>query len=922
MSNANTRFSNLGNQSAPNQRHIDAAADVSDHAEDNHTVVKTFHNNSNNKNYGDRNNNNNAAGRMFHFPASMNLAAVRDPQVRKLIQEEAALREQLEEAKEAHRVTSNEKDKLLAVRSEESSASSAAQATLNQKLDAARTKRDDLKDEMDRLKIQQHEISQGKDRIRLLDFDITNFGKELYEAEKKFEEAKRSRDSYLRQSQEALRDAEYQTVADVDAALEKNANEIQRATNQQNITLVNGLNKQRANLERAKKVVTSAQQLLDKSVAEGNRAAQLEVQVSLKAKQKQTTEEHLRDLKLKMSVPPAQLNAMFDETRKKLMAVNKEMDDIMANKRDMQSGKGNNASGPQSAANQELDRIMKLLNAQRQTRDDLNKKLDDVRKAFPFTSFKIDPQYRSEFVGKGLATLTQLQEDYGVAINMDSGSARDNSEAWLLGNAADTEQCIEAMKAIMKAAEDARQTLTVSYDPQLTRQLIGTRGSNIEKLQSNSGATLKINEAAGEIVVTGSLDAIQTAKALIEEFLNQSARAEIEFDPKLLNIVIGKGGATVRKIQEDSGAKAIRIPREENKIQISGSRDAVEKAKAMYEELIGNMSSNAYTMRIDPKLIRLVIGPKGATIRELQESTGAVINCGEGTVSIRGSQDAVAAARRFIEDLSRREDIRVAVPLCMHEFFTTASVVPSEAPADGTAVQPITPLEFVQKITSCEQVQLSREGTAVYVKGRREAVRQAQTMVERMLLDNVKQVAVPEALFDHFTSRSGDESKSLLARIQDNTPGVALSLSRGAGAIFLSGRNQDAVQATIELLREQIRGFEKNIRRITIPVGRSGSVIGAGGRVIMAIQEKTGCQVTVQKENNIVVVYREDGNEQALEQAIQEVTAAAAVVPRGEGSGFDRPMYGGGGRGGGSGGRGGGGRSGDGGFYGGPRRTA
>ena len=52
----------------------------------------------------------------------------------------------------------------------------------------------------------------------------------------------------------------------------------------------------------------------------------------------------------------------------------------------------------------------------------------------------------------------------------------------------------------------------------------------------------------------------------------------MEVPPRLIATVIGKGGSTIEKLQEDSGA-SINVSRETNSVSIRGTPDNVAKAQ-------------------------------------------------------------------------------------------------------------------------------------------------------------------------------------------------------------------------------------------------------------------------------------------------------------------------------------------------------
>ena len=57
-------------------------------------------------------------------------------------------------------------------------------------------------------------------------------------------------------------------------------------------------------------------------------------------------------------------------------------------------------------------------------------------------------------------------------------------------------------------------------------------------------------------------------------------------DPDQTGLIVGKGGATIMQIEQDSGAR-VQVDRDGN-IRLSGSDEAVEHARAAIEAILGS----------------------------------------------------------------------------------------------------------------------------------------------------------------------------------------------------------------------------------------------------------------------------------------------------------------------------------------------
>lgn len=618
---------------------------------------------------------------------------------------------------------------------------------------------------------------------------------------------------------------------------------------------------------RAKEAVEKQNAPEERIVAEQRRLDQakalLEAKVAMK-KSKENTRSELRDKLLKSG----DVGQEFSALKQQAAHISAELDRLFEKRR---------GERPQ---NKELDAINKTLVAARAKRNELSKKLDEVRAQIPLTRFTFDDVFRGDLVGKQGATLSQLQQDFGVAINIDTSG---DGVAVLLGPVEDAQCCIEAMQSIINNARDSRQRLVMQYNPELTKRLIGTKGCNVDRIQSVSGANVKIKD--GEIFLTGTTEGIQSAKQMIEAFLDNAGNAEIPFDPVLLDVIIGKGGSMVRKVEQESGAKSVRILREQSKVVVLGHTAAVAKAKAMYEELIQTMTQNAFTMRADGCMLRSVIGPGGKTIREIQETTDALISCGRDVITIRGSKEAVAAARRMIEDASRREEARVPFPACLYSMLTTAAVVPpaGDDSTSDSAGALVTPLQAIKLSTGIDQIVALGRECVVILRGRKERVAQASGVLEDLIRSKrpvTVAVTVPNVLFNYFVKRFRG-TPHIESHVKHAFPDVVeVAMSRGTAvgghaSVEIAAVNQESASRISTFVSDYIRSLEKFVQKVEIPVGRSGAVIGTGGKVIASLQKDTDTYIEVDKSSSVAYVFHPTGDESKMTAAAQAIAVAA-----------------------------------------------
>ena len=85
-------------------------------------------------------------------------------------------------------------------------------------------------------------------------------------------------------------------------------------------------------------------------------------------------------------------------------------------------------------------------------------------------------------------------------------------------------------------------------------------GANIKMIQAESNAKVDVSRETNEVTISGEPSQVAKAKELITAILEGGPvgpppEAEKTIEAKSAGAVIGRGGATIRKIQEDTGAR-------------------------------------------------------------------------------------------------------------------------------------------------------------------------------------------------------------------------------------------------------------------------------------------------------------------------------------------------------------------------------
>ncbi|CAM0139803.1 Far upstream element-binding protein 3 [Umbelopsis sp. WA50703] len=266
--------------------------------------------------------------------------------------------------------------------------------------------------------------------------------------------------------------------------------------------------------------------------------------------------------------------------------------------------------------------------------------------------------------------------------------------------------------------------------------VIGKGGENLKRIEAASGARIQFGQDEGDSErrcnITGEDDQVQVAKDMVMQVVNDASSTDsnrrgggmpsaygsggntvsVSVPGNKVGLVIGRGGETIRSLESQSGAK-IAIAQEnpgersyERTINITGADDAVERAKALIDDIVNGgfggdrggysqrggyddnqrgygSGANAYgpprgdrggyggpgghrggqpgdendSVNVPQSSVGLIIGKGGETIRGLEQESGARIKVDqasstaeERTILLYGQPDAIALAKQLIQD--------------------------------------------------------------------------------------------------------------------------------------------------------------------------------------------------------------------------------------------------------------------------------
>lgn len=437
----------------------------------------------------------------------------------------------------------------------------------------------------------------------------------------------------------------------------------------------------------------------------------------------------------------------------------------------------------------------------------------------------------------------------------------------------------EARDRIQKIQNELANIVTeeIQIPPKFYNSLIGAGGKLISAIMEEcGGVSIKFPTAeskSDKVTIRGPKDDVERAKVQLLEMSNEkelsSFSAEVRANPKHHRFLIGKKGASIKKIRDSTGARII-FPTNDDKdkevITIIGKKEAVETAKAQLETIIKEVNNNTEgEMDVDPKYHKHFVAKRGEVINKISEECGGVtISFPRSTepdstrVTLKGPKEGIEAAKQRIVEIVGDLEAMVTIE-CIIAQRHHRSVMGKR----GAKVQAIThdfdvQVKFPERKgdTNGEIVNGGdTSGDIIRISGKLEKCEAAkQALID--LVPITEEIDVPFDLHRSIIGKRGDDVRELMNRYD-----VHIELSpqdQKLDVIKVSGAAQnvrDAKAAIADRVKElekdredrELRSFELKIQ---VEPEYHPKIIGRRGAIINKIRTTHGVQISFPRKED------------------------------------------------------------------------
>ncbi|XP_075906806.1 vigilin [Nelusetta ayraudi] len=512
--------------------------------------------------------------------------------------------------------------------------------------------------------------------------------------------------------------------------------------------------------------------------------------------------------------------------------------------------------------------------------------IKDLLVRMDYTEVIIDQRFHRHLIGKNGANINRIKEQYKVSVRIPQDSER-SGLVRIEGDPKGVQLARRELIEMVQRMENER-TKDLIVEQKFHRTIIGQKGEKIKEVRDKFPEVI-INfpdpaQKSDIVQLRGPKNEVEKCakflQKIIADLIESSFSLSVPIFKQFHKNIIGKGGANIKKIREETNTK-IDLPTENSNsemIVITGKKINCEAARerilAIQREL-ANIKETEVT--IPPKLHNSLIGSKGCLVRSIMDDCGGVHihfpseGSGSDKVTIRGPAGEVEKARKQLLQLAEEKQVNnftaeLHAKPEYHKFLIGRGGANIRRVRDRTGARIIFPAAD------------DSEQELITIVGKEESVRQAQKELEN-LVKNLDDVVEDSMVVDprhhrHFVCRRGQ----VLRELAEEYGGVAVSFPRtGANSqrVALKGA-KDCVEAAKKRIQEIIEDLESQVTvEVAVPQRYHRAIMGPKGCRIQLI--------TREHEVQIKFPERDDGNtagQEAPSHENGEMSPEAEFIPR------------------------------------------
>ncbi|XP_015598207.1 vigilin [Cephus cinctus] len=477
----------------------------------------------------------------------------------------------------------------------------------------------------------------------------------------------------------------------------------------------------------------------------------------------------------------------------------------------------------------------------------------DLISKLTFAELNVDPKYYKHITGKNRSNMNRLKEETSVIIAISEVDG--NNVIRIEGNHAGVTRVKEELTEMVKKLENEKE-IDVIIDHRHYPSIIGSKGEKIKEIKDKYNQVQIIipgpEEKCDVVKIRGPKEDVdkchQHLKKLVKKLNENSYVLEVPIFKQFHKFVIGKGGANIRKIREETQTK-IELPAEGEQsdvITITGKKENVEEAKEKIKKIQDEQANiTSEEIVIPPKFYNSLIGTGGKLIQSIKEDCGGVIikfptaASQSDKVTIMGPKDDVEKAKQLLLEHRNEKQLSsfsatVRAKAQHHKFLIGKNGANIKKIRESTGARIIFPTEQ------------DEDKEIITIIGKEDAVEKAKAELEATIeeIDNITEgeISIDPKHHKHFVARRG----GILHRIADECGGVQISFPRAgvdSDRVVLKGAH-DCIEAAKQRMRDIVQELESMVTiECIIPQKHHRTVMGSKGCKVQTITSDFDVQI-------------------------------------------------------------------------------
>lgn len=522
-------------------------------------------------------------------------------------------------------------------------------------------------------------------------------------------------------------------------------------------------------------------------------------------------------------------------------------------------------------------------------REKLSAMIEEMQSKLSFDQLTVDPKFYKHIIGKSGSNINRIRNETGVLINISEADGTNIIR--LEGSPEGVQQAKKELSELVAKMENEKER-DIIIEQRFHRNIIGTKGDKIREIRDKFNQVQISFPDPGEqseiVKIRGPKDDVDQCyrhlQKMVKEMLESSFQVKVSVFRQFHKFVIGKAGANINKIREETSTR-IDLPSEgsnSDEITITGKQENCEIAKRRIEKIQDDLAAIVEMDIIIPaKFHNSMIGAGGKLIQSISEECGGVAikfpphEAKSDKVTIRGPKDDVAKAKTMLVELSNEKQeasftAEVRARPQHHRFLIGRSGANIKKIRDATGARIIFPTNN------------DTDKELITIIGKKESIGKAKEQLESIIkeLDKISEdtMTVDPKYHRHFVARRGE----ILRQISEQYGGVTVSFPRSgvdSDKVTLKGVEKCVAEAKARIL-EIVNDLEQMVSiEVIIPQRYHRTVMGARGSKVQNVTTEFDVQIKFPDKNMGTPEYAEaNGDAEGVNGDAENVTPPQDIV--------------------------------------------